>query len=92
MKFENTTVKVIAWFEIDGTVHPVKFLIKRDDKKEVTVKVHSIIARTIDKYAGNRMVKLVCECSIETDKLLEGVLKYDLETTRWFILSLEKKK
>lgn len=88
MKFEFTTVKVIAWFDFDGTVHPMKFQLNAQDEQLITVKISRVIDRRIDKYAGNKMVQLTCECDDGTNVQKSAVLKYEVDTCKWFIISI----
>ena len=76
MKILNEPVKVMAIFNTDGRVEPVKF--RLDDK---VVKVEKIMKIYEEKIVGNN--RLVFVCLHNGKDIFE--LKYELDSKIWYL-------
>jgi len=75
-------IEMIAWFNITGTLRPIRF---RHDG--IVVKVERIVKVTEEKLAGNRMKVYECQSEIHGQmKCFE--LKYELNTCKWFLFKM----
>ena len=86
MKVVSKKIEMIAYFEKDGKIKPMKFRIEEDDKWQV-IKIGKIISTDLEKLCGNRMWVFTCSavvCGVE--KVFE--LKYDLEGCRWVLYKI----
>ncbi|MFY9175219.1 MAG: hypothetical protein WAO24_07825 [Peptococcia bacterium] len=86
MKIINQPIEVIAWFMDTGVVCPLKFRLTTREGLQV-YKVEQIVAKKMEKLAGNRM--MVFECQSEIDGVWRPfVIKYELETMRWLLFKI----
>ena len=63
MKVVSKSIDVIAFFEKDGGVKPLRFRISEDEEEKV-IKINRVVNREIEKLAGNVMEKFVCIASV----------------------------
>ena len=76
MKVVSKSIDVIACFEKDGGVKPLRFRISEDEEEKVN--------REIEKLAGNVMEKFVCIASVNgVERIFE--IKYELLTKKWIL-------
>lgn len=66
MKVVCKPIDVIAWFEKDGKIHPIKFRIREDDFNQVIV-IQKIRVVKTEKLAGNLMYVFECESENQWD-------------------------
>lgn len=86
MKVTNQPIEVIARFMDTGAVCPVKFRLKTREGLKV-YKVDKILARTMEKLAGNRM--LVFQCQSDIDGILRIFeIKYEVDSMRWVLYKI----
>ena len=79
MKVLMSPIEMIAWFDLPGTLRPIRF---RHDG--IVVKVGQIVKVTEEKLAGNRT--RVYECQSEIDGMMKRFeLKYEMSTCKWFL-------
>jgi hypothetical protein len=80
-------IRVIAYFEKDGSSTPVKFQISSKDAEDISVKVDRVIYKTEGKIAGNRMILYQCQSVIDgKEKRFE--LKYEISTCKWYLFKM----
>lgn len=79
MKVVMDPIEMIAWFDIPGTLRPIRF---RHDGK--IVKVEMILRVSEEKLAGNRMKIYECQSEIR-GQMKRFELKYELNTCKWFL-------
>ncbi|HHW30799.1 MAG TPA: hypothetical protein GXX20_03860 [Clostridiaceae bacterium] len=86
MKVLMKPIKMIAWFEEDGKITPVRYqLINEDGKK--TININRIFYQDEEKLAGNRMYIYKCQSIINgVEKVYE--LKYEVNTCKWFLYKM----
>ena len=83
MKVVSKSIEVIAFFEKDGGVKPLRFRISEDDEEKV-IKINRVVNREIEKLAGNVMEKFVCIASVNgVERIFE--IKYELLTKKWIL-------
>lgn len=77
---------MIAWFEKDGKVHPIKFRLKEEDLNRVIV-IERIRCVKTEKFAGNQMSVFECQSHIHGIlKIYE--IKYDIGTCKWLLFKI----
>ena len=83
MKAVSKSIDVIAFFEKDGGVKPLRFRISEDEEEKV-IKINRVVNREIEKLAGNVMEKFVCIASVNgVERIFE--IKYELLTKKWIL-------
>lgn len=83
MKFAKT-IQVIAWFDVDGKIHPVKFKYEEENEGCRVICINRIWNREFEKFAGNPMWKFTCSSII--DGLEKNYyIKYDILNSRWLL-------
>ena len=80
----SKSIQVIAWFDCEGKVKPIKFKYKEQDEENKVVIINRVIDRQLEKLAGNLMWKFTCV------SIIDGVerrynIKYDLLESKWFL-------
>ena len=77
------SIKMIAWFDEDGKINPMKFKIEGEDEGKV-IYINRILNRELEKLAGNIMWKFTCSSIIDG---IENVyqIKYDLLASKWLL-------
>nr|WP_207753660.1 hypothetical protein [Clostridium paridis] len=78
---------MVAWFDKEGVLHPVRFRFHNEDQSDMRVKVDRVITRNIEKLAGNKMIVYNCISEIEgISKQFQ--LKYELSTCKWILFKI----
>lgn len=86
MKVICKPIDMIAWFEKEGHVHPIKFRVHEGDESRVIV-IGRIRCASTEKLAGNLMY--VFECESEIDGLLKIYeIKYEMATCKWILFKI----
>lgn len=87
MKVMAKPVDMVAWFDREGTPHPVRFRMDTEEEEQLVVKVDRVITRDLEKLAGNPMIVLKCQSVIRNvEKTYE--IKYELGTCRWILFKI----
>jgi len=86
MKIINQPIEVIAWFLDTGVICPVKFRLKTSEGLQV-YKVEKIVAKTMEKLAGNKMMVFQCQSDID-GVLRQFEIKYEVDTMRWVLFKI----
>lgn len=82
MKVVAKPIQMIAWFNKDGSINPIRFKIEEDGEK--VIKVDRVIKAERERLAGNIMEKFTCYSVIDgIEKLYE--IKYDSNTYKWIL-------
>lgn len=83
MKSVAKSIKMIAWFDEDGKINPMKFKIEGEDEGKI-IHINRILNRELEKLAGNIMWKFTCSSIIDG---IENVyqIKYDLLASKWLL-------
>ena len=76
MKLLNQPIKVMAIFNTDGKIEPVKF--RLDDK---VVKIQKVTKIYEEKIVGNK--RLVFVCQHNSSDIYE--IKYELDSKTWYL-------
>jgi len=86
MKVCTKSIKMIAYFEEDGKIIPIRFKIEEDDKCQV-VKIEKIISTDKEKLCGNIAYVFTCNVIINgIQKTCE--IKYLVEECKWIIFKI----
>ncbi len=86
MKVVAKKVEMIAYFEEDGKIKPIRFRLKEDDGYKV-IKINKIITIEMEKLCGNKMWVYTCSAVINNmEKIFE--IKYDIEGCSWMLYKI----
>lgn len=86
MKVVAKKVEMIAHFEEDGKIKPIRFRFKEDDEYKV-IKINKIITIEMEKLCGNKMWVYTCSAVINNmEKIFE--IKYDIERCSWMLFKI----
>ena len=80
MKIVNENIKVLASFEKDGSIIPLRF--KRED--DITIKIDKVIKVQQEQIAGNN--RIVFTCMQYGRGLYE--IKFDIGTNKWCLFKI----
>lgn len=87
MKVVAKPIEMIVWYERDGTPHPIRFRLKKEDEEWKTVKIEQVITIEKEKFAGNYMYLFRCQSLINgVQRLYE--LKYEMATCKWMLFKI----
>lgn len=86
MKVVCKPVDMVAWFEQDGKIHPIKFRLKENDQNQV-IPIERIRCVKLEKLGGNQMY--VFECESRFNNLLKIYeIKYEMDTCKWMLFKI----
>lgn len=86
MKVVAKRVEMIAYFEEDGKIKPIRFRVREDDAYKV-IKIKKIITIEMEKLCGNKMWVYTCSAVINNvEKIFE--IKYDIEGCYWMLYKI----
>lgn len=80
-------IQMIAWFDENGKINPMKFKYEEDGCKVICI--NKILNRSFEKLAGNPMWKFTCSSIIENSEHIYNV-KYDLTNSKWLLFDASK--
>lgn len=87
MKVVCKPIDMVAWFEKNGKVHPIKFRIKEKDNENKVIKIDRIRSVKLEKLAGNLMHVFECESMIDDIfKIYE--IKYEMDSCKWILFKI----
>lgn len=76
-------VKVIALFNENGKIEPIKFKIEEESSSEVVV-IKRILKDENERLAGKEMKKFTCSSTFNgVERIIE--LKYDISSSKWIL-------
>lgn len=78
------SIQMIAWFDSDGKINPVKFKYEEEDEDTKIICINKIINRDFEKLAGNPMWKFNCSSVIDGVES-NYIIKYDVLSSRWLL-------
>lgn len=82
MKVVAKPIQMIAWFNKDGSINPIRFKIEEDGNK--VIKVDRVLKAEKERLSGNVMEKFTCSSVINgIERLYE--IKYDSNTYKWIL-------
>lgn len=86
MKVICKPVDMIAWFEKNGKIHPLKFKLTDNEENQV-IKIDHVQSVQLEKLAGNPMYVFDCQSQIKgLSKIYQ--LKYEVATCKWFLYKI----
>lgn len=87
MKVIAKPIEMIAWFNNDGNINPIKFRLKNEYNNYQVIKINKIIKKEKEKLAGNPMILFTCSGIINsTEKIFE--LKYEINSGKWMLFKI----
>lgn len=88
MKVVAKPVEMVAWFENEGAINPIRFRIEDKNNKLKVIKIDKILFKDKEKIAGNLMLIFRCSSIIDgRNKVYE--LKYEIDTCKWILFKIE---
>lgn len=86
MKVVAKNIEMIAYFEEDGKIKPIRFRIREEESFKV-VSIAKIMKIDSEKLCGNRMWVYTCSAVIDNiEKVFE--IKYDIEKCKWILFKI----
>lgn len=87
MKVLRQPVDMIAWFNVEGIIMPLKFRLETEANLLQTVKIKDILYHKEEKVAGHLTRTYACTV------ILNGLskpceLKYELDTCKWILFKI----
>ncbi|WP_243156051.1 hypothetical protein [Clostridium sp. C2-6-12] len=79
MKVVSKEIEVIAYFDIDGSIKPIKFRIDENDTYKV-IKIEKIISTQLE----DRILLFKCSSFI-SDREVIFEIKYDIDNFTWIL-------
>lgn len=87
MKVIAKPIEMLAWYESDGTLNPVRFKITNKDGSESLINIDKIVKRSREWLAGNTM--LIYDCiGVVADKERSFQLKFEICTCKWILFKI----
>ncbi len=86
MKVICKPIDMIAWFEKNGQIHPIRFKITEDEEQQV-IRVEAVQSVNLEKLAGNPMYVFNCQSHIN-GLLKVYQLKYEVRTCKWVLYKI----
>ena len=85
MKVVAKPIQMIAWFNKDGSINPIRFKVEEDGEK--VIKVDRVLKSERERLAGNIMEKFTCTSVIDgIEKIFE--VKYDSKSYKWILFKI----
>ena len=85
MKVVGKPIQMIAWFNEDGSISPIRFKMEEDGAK--VIKINKVIKQEQERLAGNIMEKFTCTSTINgIEKIFE--VKYDAKSYKWILFKI----
>ncbi|MDP4143161.1 MAG: hypothetical protein Q8936_01585 [Bacillota bacterium] len=87
MKVIAKPVEMVAWFDEEGTPHPMRFRITTEDESKSVIKIHRVLFKNEEKLAGKKLLVFKCQAVIQgVERILE--LKYETNTCKWILFKI----
>lgn len=87
MKVVAKPVELVAWFENEGNINPVRFRMEDENNKYKIIKINKVLYKEKEKIAGNHMIVFRCSAIINgISKIFE--LKYEMNTCKWILFKI----
>lgn len=85
MKVVAKPISMVAWFEPNGALHPVRF--KITEEEDMVIKVDRILSKETEKFAGNPRIVFNCQSIINGCERLYQI-KYEVNTCKWILFKI----
>lgn len=87
MKVVMKPIDMIAAFDHEGNLQPIRYRIKQEVDSYITIKIDKILVRREEKWAGNKMLLFTCQSDFHGIlKIYE--IKYEIQTCKWFLFKI----
>ncbi|MDD6794247.1 MAG: hypothetical protein PUE01_02370 [Clostridiaceae bacterium] len=79
-------IEMVAWFENEGRINPVRFRLEDENEKRV-IKIDKVLKREKEKLAGNPNMVFTCTSNVDgVEKIFE--VKYEINTFKWILFKM----
>ncbi|MDM8533385.1 hypothetical protein QUF55_01660 [Clostridiaceae bacterium HSG29] len=87
MKVIAKPIEMIAWFNEDGKIKPIRFRLETENGEKEVIKVLKVFSTEKEKIAGNIMFSFKCKSIIQNiEKIYE--LKYEINSSKWMLFKI----
>ena len=87
MKVLAKPIEMIAWFENQGNINPVRFRMEDENNNYKTIKIDRVLFKEKEKIAGNHMIVFKCSSVIDgVEKVYE--IKYEIDSCKWILFKM----
>ncbi len=84
MKTMMKAVDMLAWFDTEGSPHPIRFRIINFECENIIIKIDQISHTEMENHAGNSMIRFDCRATVdETHRNVR--LKYEINSCKWYL-------
>ncbi|MCM8710106.1 hypothetical protein M2651_03565 [Clostridium sp. SYSU_GA19001] len=87
MKIVAKPIEVISYTDNKGNIRPLRFRLYTEDETEKVIKVDRIVAKDLEKLAGNPMLVFKCQSVIDNIQR-QFEIKYELQTCKWVLFKI----
>jgi len=88
MKCVMREIDVIAWFDNEGNITPLKLKLPSEGESEaIAIKIDQVVHKTMERFAGNTMIVFECQSMIN-EVLKRYQIKYEVEKQKWFLYKI----
>ena len=84
MKVIMKVVDMLAWFDVEGKPHPIRFRTTDNNGENIIIKLDCISNTEVEKYAGNIMFRFDCISTVNNVQR-ELQLKYETASCKWYL-------
>lgn len=78
---------MIAWFNVEGVIMPLKFRLETENHLLKTIKIEEILYHKEEKIAGNLIRTYAC--TIQLNGIIKPCeIKYELDTCKWLLFKV----
>lgn len=87
MKIVAKPIEVISYTDNKGELRPLRVRLEMEDETVKVIKIDKVIAKEIEKLAGNYMMVFKCQSLIDNVvRLFE--IKYEMQTCKWVLFKI----
>ena len=84
MKPIAKTIQMIAWFDEEGKINPIKFKYSGEDDEIKVILINKILSRNWEKLSWNLMWKFTCSSIVDGIECIYNIT-YDLINGIWLL-------
>ena len=87
MKVLALPIEMVSYTDNKGDINPIRFRLQVDNEPMQVIKIDKVIAKGVEKFAGNIMIVYKCQSLIgDVIKLFE--IKYEVATCKWILYKI----
>ncbi len=87
MKTIMKPVDMLAWFDEQGTPHPIRFRIKSAESEDMIIRIERIMFKQRQKSGGNIMMRF--DCRAHDGRMPREVqINYETASCKWYLMKM----